>query len=549
MKLLNDLALPLRERTIGQLLARHAARQGEKAYLLYEDERYSYRDTDRVTNRLANALIALGVTRGTIVALLCDNTPEALFLYFALGKIGAIAAPINTAAAGEQVGYFINAFDAATLVVEPHLAAGCTGLAAACPKLRSIVLLDARPHPGPLPELGLPIRSYRRMLEAPDTPSGIEVRFRDLAHIPYTSGTTGVSKGNLQTHCGLLSGAIAYVEYMGYRESDVLYACLPIFHMSAYGNCLQALAAGATIALARRFSASRFWVDIRRFGATQFTSVGAMSNFLWSQPALPEDADNPVRLCNMIPVPGFGRDFERRFGLKIVTCYGMSDFGPLTFLPPDHPPEKWGSAGQIRRDMQLAILDGDDLPLPAGAVGEIAVRATEPWVAALGYYGMAEETVASRRNFWFHTGDYGHLDSEGYLFFDGRKKDAIRRRGENVSAFEVEQVILRHPAVADVAAYAVPSEHSEDEIMVSIVPVHAAAIAPAELIGFCRERMAYYMVPRYVEVAAALPKTETQKVDKVTLRASAANRLHEVWDRDRHGIVLRASDRRTEGTS
>jgi carnitine-CoA ligase len=535
------LDVPLQERTLGKVLAAKAKQNGERPYLLFEHRRYSYRDADSISNRVARSLAALGIGRNDKVAIFSDNRPEVLWVYFALGKLGAVAAPINTAWRGEQLGHFINAFDAVALLLERSLAEHFLAVQGHCPTVRTVILLDD--DAAPSRDVGRPfsasVQDYASLERSPEDAVGVDVTFKELAHIPYTSGTTGPSKGNLVTHCSMLSGAMAYVEHHGYESSDVLYACLPLFHMSAYGNCVQALMADAAIAVSRRFSASSFWEEIRRFGATQFTSVGAMSNIIWSQPESKRDKDHSVRLCNMIPVMEFAREFEGRFGLKVVSCYGVSDFGPMTFLAPDHPPEKWKSAGQVRSDMTLAILDDDDLPVFPGITGEICARSVLPWVAAQGYYKAAEATASSRANFWFHTGDLGYLDTDAYLHFAGRKKDAIRRRGENISSYEVEMTLLTHPSVAEAAAYAVPAEIGEDEVAVSVVPRSNVTVDPMELVQFCRDRMAYYMVPRYVDVVGALPKTQTQKVDKVALRALTIDRLSEVWDGEKHGSFVR----------
>jgi carnitine-CoA ligase len=538
------LDMPLQERSLGKVLAAKARQNGERTYLIFEDRRYTYRDADLISNRIANSLVALGIVGNDKVAILSENRPEVLWTYFALAKLGAVAAPINTASRGEQLRYFINAFDAVALVIERGLAEHFLAIREQCPNVGTVILLDDdSAPPGDIEtQFGAPVRHYASLEQSADRPLDVEVSFRDLAHIPYTSGTTGPSKGNLATHCSMISGAMAYVEHHGFRPSDILYTCLPLFHMSAYGNCVQALMADAAIALSRRFSARAFWDEIRRFGVTQFTSVGAMSNILWSQPESSRDKEHSVRLCNMIPVMEFAREFEQRFNLKVVSCYGMSDFGPVTFLAPDHPPEKWRSSGRVRSDMAVAILDDDDLPMPAGKSGEICTRALQPWVAVQGYYKLPEATASSRTNFWFHTGDLGYLDADDYLHFVGRRKDAIRRRGENISAYEVEMILLTHPAVAEAAAFAVPAEIGEDDVAVSVVARADMTLDPMELVQFCKGRMAYYMVPRYVDVVGTLPKTQTQKVDKVLLRGLTLDRLPEVWDGEKHGSFVRRGE-------
>jgi crotonobetaine/carnitine-CoA ligase len=207
-------------------------------------------------------------------------------------------------------------------------------------------------------------------------------------------------------------------------------------------------------------------------------------------------------------------------------------------LGPDDPREKLGSAGRVLPEVSVAILDDDDLPVADGEVGQICLRSNEPWFGRQGYYNLPGMWLSVIRNFWVHTGDRGWVDQDGYLYFEGRSKDLIRRRGENISAIQVEEVIRRHPAVADVSVYAVRAEFIEDEVMASIVCRDGHRLDYAELIGFCAPRMAYFMVPRFVEVLEQLPLTPTGKVEKYKLRESAQQRLAQVWDRERHGIKL-----------
>jgi crotonobetaine/carnitine-CoA ligase len=345
----------------------------------------------------------------------------------------------------------------------------------------------------------------------------------------------------MASHAHAIAQAIDLADAFGYTADDVLYTCLPLSHGNAFLCCLlPTLVAGATIAVSRRFSASMFWSEVRRHGATQFNLLGAMANILWAQPERPDDADNPVRQCMAVPVPGpFYEGFEKRFGLALTSIYALTDFGLITFKGPDAPREKLLSAGPVRPEIELRIVDEDDMPLGTGEVGEIVLRAREPWFNPLGYYNMPQATLAAWRNLWFHTGDRGYLDQDGWLYFVDRKKDAIRRRGQNISSFEVEQMILRHPAVQDVAAFAMPSEMSEDEVMASVVLRPGERLSEAELIEHCQENMAYYMVPRFVEFRAELPRNASEKVLKYKLREEAEARLAELWDCQKAGIAIR----------
>jgi len=534
---------PMRERVFGRIFADKAARLGDKTFLLFEERRVSYAEAERVSNRVANGLAALGVERGQNIAVFMNNCAEQLWLFFALCKLGACVVPINTAAKGELLLYYVEQSDAEAFIVEASLAERWLEIQARAPKVRQAVLFD---EAGPMaPELAArfahPVSDYWQLEQAPDTPPEVEVKHSDLAFLSYTSGTTGPSKGNMATHAHMLSAGFDAALGYGYTPDDVIYACLPLFHGNAWlVSCLPAICAEASFAISRWFSGSGFWDEIRRHGATQFNSLGAMTNIIWAQPRRPDDADNPVRQCLVVPTPKeIYHDFERRFGLTFTSLYGLTDFGLVTLKAADAPREKWASAGKVRPEVELRIVDDDDFEMAPGETGEIVLRHREPWFAAVGYYNMPEATLAARRNLWFHTGDRGWLDADGWLYFADRKKDAIRRRGENISSYEVEQIILSHEAVEDAAAFAVPSEMSEDEVMVSIVLRPGAALSEAELIAYCQDNMSYFMVPRYVEFRADLPRTMSEKVEKYKLKAEAVSRLGEIWDREKAGIRLR----------
>ncbi|TXL71358.1 ATP-dependent acyl-CoA ligase [Vineibacter terrae] len=533
--------IPVRDRTMGRILARQAARNGDKTYLLFEGRRYSYREVDAITTRVANGLQALGIRKGDHVALVLDNRPEILWLYFALGKLGGVSIPINTAAKGELLAYFLNQSDAVAIVLEAGYVDRFLAVQAQCPAVRRAVVLDEN---GPVAaalasRFAVPVTDYAELESGADTPITTEVRFNDRFCLFYTSGTTGPSKGNVFTHCNALSAPIARVGFFGYQREDILYVCLPLFHGNALlGGCLPGLVADATVALSRRFSASNFWKEVRAAGATKFNLLSAMVNILWAQPERPDDNDGILRQTTMVPIPEFGLQFAKRFNLQLTSVYSLTDYGNATVLPPDHPPEKSRSAGKPRPEMQVAILDDDDFPLPAGEAGEICLRANAPWIAAQGYYNMPQETLKAYRNLWFHTGDRGYFDPDGYLYFVDRKKDAMRRRGENISAWEVEQIISRHPAVGEVAVFPVRAEMAEDEVMATIVLRPEMTVEPAELIRFCQDNMAYFMVPRFLELVAEMPKTMTQKVQKFRLQEAAQQRLSEIWDREKAGIKV-----------
>lgn len=533
---------PIRERVLGRIVADKAREQGERPFIRFEGRTLTYGDLDALSNRLANGLAARGVGKGTHVALMIDNKPEIVLLYVALGKLGAVSVPLNTAGKGALLAYYLEQSDSEFLIADSALVERLVAIRGRVPKLKGVIAIAEDEQAAPATaDVDRPLSLYGDLLGAAATPADVEVRFNDLHSLLYTSGTTGPSKGNMSTHSHSVSCGLVLAETYGYRPDDVLYVCLPVFHGNAWlTSVMPALVADASIVLARRFSASAFWDDIRRHGVTQFNSLGAMTNFLWSQPPGPGDRDHKVRQVMVVPTPKqIYHAFEERFGVTLTSVYALTDQGMVTVRGPADPPEKWESGGKAAPYCEMRIVDDDDFELPRGTPGEIVVRSREPWIFAQGYYNMPEATAATVRNLWFHTGDRGFMDDDGYIYFVDRKKDAIRRRGENISSFEVEQMILKHPAVLDAAAYPVASEHTEDEVMVSVVLREGARLNEADLVSHCQDNMAYYMVPRYVEFLTELPKTMTEKVEKYKLKQAAQGRLAQVWDREKAGIVVK----------
>ncbi|WP_326535689.1 AMP-binding protein [Pseudorhodoferax sp.] len=543
MQALRPLNIDVAEMTWPALLARQARRQPDKTFLVFEGQRYSYGEVAQRTEQLARGLLRHGVRPGDHVALLIGNCAETLLLNMALGRIGAVTCPVNTAARGDLLAYFLTLCDAQVLVLGQDLAARFAEVQARVPQLTRVVLVNsgpADPQEGPVPTLAGTVVRYEALQEPGAGPALPQVAAHDPQTIMFTSGTTGPSKGILISNAQSFQFSIGRVEYLGLRADDVVYTCLPLFH----GNALNAAAvcafvADATLVLSRRFSARAFWDEVRVHGVTQFNLLSSMTNILWGAPPGAADRAHRVRQCTMVPVPAFAPAFAQRFGVDIVSSYSLTDFGQGCFLQPGAPADKFRSAGRPRPGVDLAILDDAGQPLPTGSAGEICLRSDDPSLGGRSYYKMPQENAKAGAGGWFHTGDRGYLDADGYLFFVDRKKDAIRRRGENVSSWEVEQVIAQHPAVAEVAVYAVGSTQSEDEVMASVVCHAGQSVQPEELLRFCESNLAYFMVPRYLEFVPDLPRTLTEKVQKQALRASAEQRLATLWDREREGFVLR----------
>jgi crotonobetaine/carnitine-CoA ligase len=531
----------LHERTLAQVLHAKASAHGERPFLIFEGRTFTYAEAYDLSRRIAGGLSAAGIEPKQHVAIMMENRPEALWLNFALALIGAVAVPINNAARGDLLAYYVRQSDAVAMIIETAFVERFALIREQCPLLRLVGIVPSEPGASIDGAAFRDVKTiaWNQIADADPLPDSSQTHYADILHILYSSGTTGAAKGSMVANATAIMAAEKFVEANGYDSSDVMYTCLPLFHGNAW-NCtvLPALMADATVALSRRFSARNFWREIVESGATQCSLLSAMINILWLQPPSPQERAHRLRVCQVVPAPEFSVEFEKRYNVTIASLYSLSDFGLATILASTDPREKLRSAGRVIPEMSVAILDEDDTPLPTGQTGEICLRSNKAWFGRQGYYKMPDTWVAATRNLWFHTGDRGWLDDDGYLYFAGRNKELIRRRGENISALLVEEVIRSHPAVADVAVFAVRAEFLEDEVMACVVCRAGQQVDSAELVHFCAPRMAYFMVPRFVEFVAELPVTPTNKVEKYKLRESAEQRLGEVWDREKSGIVL-----------
>ncbi|MBK8739139.1 MAG: AMP-binding protein [Betaproteobacteria bacterium] len=540
-----------RRATLDLVLQEQALRAGEKTFVTYlaDDSRITYRALDDRTARIASGMLAAGLAPRSHVAVLMNNCPEQLLALWGIGRAGMVAVAVNTAAKGELLGYFLGHSDSVALVVEEALLARFADILAACPRIRHVFIVrvartpasaDPAASAAALAAAGVAVHEFAELLDATAREPAQPPRYSDLSMLMYTSGTTGRSKAIMFTHAHLVYWGSEVARQQDYVADDVAYVFLPIFHGNALLSAtLPALIAGASIALAPRFSMRSFWSDVRRSGATIFNGLGPVANYLWDAAPSPDDRNHCVNRCHLVPVPEFAAAFQERFGVRITSAFGLTDYCRGTSYDSRCSPEKLGSAGLPIPGVDVRIVDGDDIEASAGAQGEIVLRNNHPWGASLGYYKDPEATLQSRRNLWFHTGDRGSFDGDGYLWYADRIKDSIRRRGENISAFEVEAVIRAHPAVLEAAVFPVSAEDSEDEVAVAIVLQTGADFSPRQLIEHCSANLAHFMVPRYIDFAQSLPMTPSQKVEKYKLRQRAEENLTVLWDREREGIQVR----------
>jgi carnitine-CoA ligase len=481
--------------------------------------------------RLGAGLAAQGVGRGEPVALLLDNSLDFVHTWCGIGLRGMVEVPVNTAYVGRFLSHLLNDSGAAVAVVEDRYVERVLAVAGELTSLRTLVVRGDATTGGAAGRFRVvPFAE----LEGPAQPP-VRSAPSDLLAYMYTSGTTGLSKGVLISHAHAYTYA-SREDQERPRPGDRVLVTLPLFHLAGqWFGVYQSLIHRVPCVLEPGFSVSRFWDVVREHGITVTVMLGAMAELLQQQPPRPDDADNPLELAIMAPLASDVPGFRRRFGIEVAAVYGMSEIGAVLNGPPGTI--VGGECGFPREGYELRLVDAAGAEVPAGQVGELWVRPEHPETVLAGYHNLPEKTAETIRDGWVHTGDAFRRDTEGRFFFADRMKDALRRRGENISSFEVERVINEFPAVYESAVVAVPSELTEDEIKAVVVPRPGERVDPAELTRFLVDRLPYFMVPRYVELAGELPRTPTQKVVKRVLRDAGVGAG--VWDREAAGIVLR----------
>jgi len=510
--------------TVHGLLYQRALAEPERVFLRFEERDFTYRELWQRTQQVAGGLCEAGVEPSERVAIMLTNRPEFLDVWFACSLCGAVEVPINTAYKGALLAYQLRQAGCASIIIERAFWAQLAPELDKLPALKRIILLD-----GPAPaDAGLPVHVWEHIRSGlPRTHAETDPAAPHA--IMFTSGTTGPSKGAVMPHrYPLVIGQIIR-QATQYTRDDVLYSALPLFHGNAqFLATVPMLMSGATLVLARRFSAGDFWPDVRRYGCTAFNYIGGIISILMKAEPSPRDTEHPLRLMMGAGAPReLFRAFETRFNLRLIEGYGMSEIGiPLMTAGTDTPP---GSCGVPHPWYEIMLVDDAGNEVPDEQPGELLVRPRRYGAMMSEYVGMPERTVEAWRSLWFHTGDYLRRDRDGYYWFVDRKKDALRRRGENISSWELEQLAGSHPAVLEAAAVAVPSELGEDEVMLCVVPRPGESLAVRAFWGWCEAHMPAFMVPRYVRIMEALPKTPTERVMKYELRAQGVT--SDTWDR------------------
>jgi len=518
--------------TLGELIRGKARKNGDRIALRFGDRVFSYAELDRETNRVSNGLAAAGIGRGDRVASLLFNSPEFPLTWFGSAKRGSILVPLNTGLKGELLRYELADSAPAGLVIDRRLWDAYAPLRDSL-RIPHEWVVASGPETTPAPAGTTPFSDLPSDREVGPVPV---VRAEDPVSIMYTSGTTGPPKGAIIPHQKQITTPVEIGRRSRLTPSSILFTALPLFHCNAQEmTALTALLNDLSAAFDERFHAGTFWETAAQVRATHVSLLISMINVLFKQPVKPTDHGHSVRTALTAGTTrGIWTEFERRFGLRIVELYGMTECGCTTLM---NPPEaiRVGSVGTPLGFVEADVVDDEDHPVPVNTRGELVVRPKSPHTMFAGYLNKPEKTVEAWRNLWFHTGDYVTRDEDGYYYFVDRKKDIIRRRGENLAPYDVESVLNRHPAVFEAVVVGVPSPLGEEDVKAFVQLKPGAQVAPKELFEFCVTNLPFFMVPKYLEFLEEIPKTANQKAQRFVLRGRRGGEEH---DRDQLGVIL-----------
>jgi len=524
--------------TFPEFVRRRAEQYGDRLFCRFGDgDTLSFAEFETKTNHLASALADLGVAEGERVVGMMYNSRAFLLAMVAVHKRGAIFVPINTELKGAFLEHQIRNIEPRAVFVGDELRAAFDTISIDGLDIETTISIEGAGAPLP----GTRVVTFADMLATEARADDLLLpAANDIGMIMFTSGTTGPSKGVMMPHAHCLLFGFGAGRAMSMTPEDCMFICMPFFH--AMGLLLQfasCLIYGSSVHVIRRFSATSWLDDIRASGATLTYGLGVIPEFIFRQPETPHDTDHKLRMMLAVPIgEDWGAAFENRFGLRLIQAYGMTECNIPTYGKMKDPVMA-GCAGYVDDDFfEVRIVDAEtDEEVATGEIGEIVVRPLQPSCFMQGYFRMPERTVEAWRNLWFHTGDAGRVDEAGRLFFIDRIKDCIRRRGENISAFEVEQVINGHPDVAESCVIGVrDSEAGGEEEVKACIVVRGNGPEPTSILDWCVARMPRYAVPRYIEFVAELDKTPTGKLRKQDLRD--AGLTPETWDRESVGYVV-----------
>lgn len=505
--------LPMGERSLGPVLGARVREDADRPYLTYAERTWTFSQTDAEVRAVARGLAARGIGKGDYLALMLPNCAEFVFAWYAACLRGAAMVPVNPQYRGFLLDAPLRETRTRGIVIHHTLT---EALATIDPEIYQ--RLDWIAVVGGTGEVDLPkgparIITFEDLKEPDGEDPEVACDYRDIHSVMYTSGTTGPSKGVLIANGHFFSSACVFLRAVGLTRDDVLFTPLPLFHgLASRLGVLPALMVGAHIVVAERFSATRFWQQAAECRATVGHTIFTIPPILKAQPPGPQDRAHNLRCMYNAH---HDQEFEERFGVRLVEAYGMTETGLVVYTP--YPERRQGAAGRIHEDWEGRIVDTNDFSMPSGEIGEIVLRPRLPFIMMQGYLDKPQDTLEAWRNLWFHTGDIARMDEDGYVFFVDRKKDRIRRRGENISSWDVENYVGAHPSIAECVALPHPATTGEDDVRVVVVFKDGTKPDVEALAAWLEERMPPFMVPRYIEILDELPRNPTSKVEKYKL--------------------------------
>jgi crotonobetaine/carnitine-CoA ligase len=515
------------KRTIRELLEHRAKHTSDFVFGIYEGWEISFSTLEACVNRLANGLAELGVVPGQRIAVMLANHPDHIFTFLALAKLGAIWVPVNINLRGPSLDFLIEQSTPSAVIMDAKFWDQLEPVLAD----KNIEIIIVR-NPT-IPMKGMKTLDFAAVNQGGSTPPPTTPTLDEIRCISFTSGTTGQPKGVLLTERMLRTCATGAAMASDVRPGDIFLLWEPIYHNSGAQMCILALMEHVNLAIVPRFSASRFWDQIRKYKVTKMHYLGGVIDILLKQPTRPDDKDHSVQIafgggCSK----GCWQAFEQRFGVKIREAYGLTEASCFTTL---NTSGKVGSIGKPYPYFEVKIVDDKGGPLEVGQIGEILVREKVPGLITQGYLENPEATAAVLRGAWLYTGDLGCCDDEGDFYYMGRKKDSIRYRGENISAWEVERILNSHPDIQESAVIGVDADVGEQDLKAFINCTAGATLKPLDIIKWCEPCMPYYQIPRYVAFVDSFEKTPSERIRKENLSKDTAD----CWDLESSGYRIK----------
>ena len=542
MNLQDIYRLPLEQRAIGPILRLRAEQDGERTYLTTPEATFTFAQADLLSRAVARGLALRGIGRGDRVAMMLPNCAEFVWVWYGCALLGATMVPVNNTYVGEMFDYVLRDSGAKGLVVHvDHQEAITTLSEQTRAQLEWIVVVGDTSQTSSAWHEGL--QPFDQLLLHEGSDPEVSCDHRDIQCIMYTSGTTGPSKGVIMPNGHFFASAMVFLRALGLTAEDILFTPLPLFHgLASRLGVLPCLMVGAQVSIAPRFSASQFWEQVCAANATVAHTIFSLPPMLKAQPVSPWETRHRLRAMYN---SNYDPEFEERFKVRVVEAYGLTETGLTIYT--SWPHRKPGSCGQVDQDWEAKIVGEDGRELPPGESGELTMRPRLPWIMMRGYLNKPAATLESIHDLWFHTGDYASRDADGFIYFSGRKKERIRRRGENISAWDIEKIVGSHPHIAECAALGHPSPVGEDDVRLVVVPAPGAQIEPRTLMQWLESALPQMMVPRYIELVDQLPRTPSNKVEKYLLISKGLSAT--AWDREKEGYRLKGERSRKAPSS